>query len=264
MPTSLRKRLSVVRPTFIAALAIAALVFSSEIAWGGQLHGGQLLKGCVQGKKVCGANTDCPDASSCSGQGICTSTLAERTTQCTFTFTDVDGFGDSLRILSTADAIRPGIGETLISGIPISAVSGTTTCTVAGPLPCDIAAGASVSFLENTYVIQPSDPNPLPDQARLSFMDLCDAVGTLGCSSTVVVAQASAATNTISGCAPGPTCTATPTGTPPNTPTETATPTNTQTPPEVPPPTVPTLSFPMMALLGLLLAGAGLFLARRH
>ena len=258
MPTSLWKRPSVIRPTFIAAIALAALVFSSEIAWGGQLHGGQLLKGCVQGKKVCGVNADCPDASSCSGVGICTSTLAERTTECTFTFTNVDGFGDTLRILSASDAIRPGIGETLITGVPISAVSGTTTCTVGGPLPCDIAAGASASFLENTYVIQPTDPNPVPDQARLNFMDLCDAVGTTGCSSTVVASQASAATNTISGCAPGPTCTPTPTGTPPNTPT------NTPTNPQVAPPTVPTLSFPMMALLGLLLAGAGLFLARRQ
>lgn len=55
-----------------------------------------------------------------------------------------------------------------------------------------------------------------------------------------------------------PTNTPTPTGTPPNTPTNT--PTLTEGPP---PPSVPTLSFPMMALLGLILAGAGLFLARR-
>ena len=53
-----------------------------------------------------------------------------------------------------------------------------------------------------------------------------------------------------------PACTPTPTNTPPNTPTNTP-------PPSAPPP-VPTLSFPMMALLGLLLAGAGLFFARRQ
>jgi hypothetical protein len=61
-------------------------------------------------------------------------------------------------------------------------------------------------------------------------------------------------------------CTPTPTNTPINTPTNTPinSPTPTNTPPEVAPPSVPTLSFPMMALLGLILAGAGLFLARRH
>jgi hypothetical protein len=32
----------------------------------------------------------------------------------------------------------------------------------------------------------------------------------------------------------------------------------------VPPPTVPTLSFPMLALLGLLLAGAGFYVMQRN
>jgi len=58
-------------------------------------------------------------------------------------------------------------------------------------------------------------------------------------------------------------CTPTPTNTPINTPTNTPPNTPTNTPPSAPPPTVPTLSFPMMALLGLMLAGAGLFLSRR-
>jgi len=67
-------------------------------------------------------------------------------------------------------------------------------------------------------------------------------------------------------CCPTPTPTPTATNTPVNTPTNTPTlvpntPTNT---PVVETPPVPTLSFPMMALLGLLLAGAGLFLARRQ
>jgi hypothetical protein len=63
---------------------------------------------------------------------------------------------------------------------------------------------------------------------------------------------------------PTPTPTNTPTNTPINSPTPTNTPTNTNTPSGGPPPSVPTLSFPMMALLGIILAGAGLFLARRQ
>ena len=74
---------------------------------------------------------------------------------------------------------------------------------------------------------------------------------------------------------PTNTATSTPTGTPTNTPTATSTSTPTSTPTSVPPtatqtpapapprPTVPTLSFPMLALLALVLAGAALLMIRR-
>jgi hypothetical protein len=75
-------------------------------------------------------------------------------------------------------------------------------------------------------------------------------------------------------CCPTPTPTNTPTNTPTDTPTNTPTntptdtptntPTNTPTLSEGPPPTVPTLSFPMLALLGLLLAGAGFYVMQRN
>ena len=67
---------------------------------------------------------------------------------------------------------------------------------------------------------------------------------------------------------PSPTLTATPSPTPTNTasptPTATASPTPTNTPLPVAAPAVPTLSFPMLVLLGLVLAATGLFLARRQ
>ena len=72
----------------------------------------------------------------------------------------------------------------------------------------------------------------------------------------------STATNTSTN-----TPTSTPTGTPTTTPTNTPTlvpPTATQTlGPGVPPPTVPTLSFPMLALMALALASAALLLIKR-
>lgn len=68
------------------------------------------------------------------------------------------------------------------------------------------------------------------------------------------------ASATLTVLAPSPT----PTSTPSPTPTGTATPTPTNTPIPVAAPAVPTLSFPMLALLGLVLAAAGLFLARRQ
>jgi hypothetical protein len=78
------------------------------------------------------------------------------------------------------------------------------------------------------------------------------------------VSGSSSGTVVIAACTPTPTNTPTntPTTTATNTPTDTPTNTPTNTPSEAPP--VPTLSFPMMVLLGLLLAGTGLFLARRQ
>ena len=76
------------------------------------------------------------------------------------------------------------------------------------------------------------------------------------------------ASATLTVLAPSPTPTTTPSPTPTATatptPTNTASPTPTSTPLPVAAPAVPTLSFPMLVLLGLVLAATGLFLARRH
>ena len=74
------------------------------------------------------------------------------------------------------------------------------------------------------------------------------------------------ATLTVLAPSPTPTITPspTPTGTATPTPTNTATPTPTNTPLPAAAPAVPTLSFPMLVLLGLVLAATGLFLARRQ
>ena len=68
------------------------------------------------------------------------------------------------------------------------------------------------------------------------------------------------ASATLTVLAPSPT----PTTTPSPTPTATASPTPTNTPLPVAAPAVPTLSFPMLFLLALVLAATGLFLARRQ
>jgi uncharacterized repeat protein (TIGR01451 family) len=75
---------------------------------------------------------------------------------------------------------------------------------------------------------------------------------------------ASATLTVVGPTPPTSTPTPTPTNTATPTPTNTATPTPTNTPFPVAAPAVPTLSFPMLALLGLVLAAAGLFLARRQ
>ncbi len=253
----------IVRVLGYSAFSLGLLLLLPQAAQA-QLHGASIGKACQGPKKICAVNGDCPDAASCTGVGICSSTLAERTTDCIFQVTNVDQFSDTLRILAAEDVVKPTLpGETTVP-VTITAVSGTTTCTVGGTLPCDLSPGASVTFRSNSYVIQTGDPDPLPDQGRVQFQDLCNAPGTSGCSGEVNTLQGPASTDLITGCGPGPTCTPNPTvtSTPTNTPTNP--PTATFTPVEgPPPPTVPTLSFPMMAMLGLLLAGAGLFLSRR-
>jgi hypothetical protein len=94
----------------------------------------------------------------------------------------------------------------------------------------------------------------------LQFIDQISATGTDAGVPALNVSGTATNGPVILACTPTPT----PTNTPVNTPTNTPVNTPTNTPPQVAPPSVPTLSFPMMALLGIILAGAGLFLARRQ
>jgi hypothetical protein len=205
--------------------------------------------------------------------------------ECTIVLINSDPSLDNVRVLAASDTVTGISGPQTFSNLPVSGTTGTVSGDCTGPIDpavgCTLAPNASVSFLSNQYVIQPGDPNPLPNQGTLQVQDLCTNSPT-GCSMAINDLQIPAATDLVSGCLPGPTCTPTPTptvmftNTPTNTPTATptntptATPTNTPTAtptttqPQEAPPTVPTLSFPMMVLLGLLLAGTGLFLARRQ
>ena len=108
-----------------------------------------------------------------------------------------------------------------------------------------------------------------PGTSIVASITYANGTAHLGAGDTTGVGVSTALPLPLACCPPTPTPTNTPVNTPTNTPvnTPTNTPPNTptNTPPQTaPPPSVPTLSFPMMALLGLILAGAGLFLARRH
>ena len=110
-----------------------------------------------------------------------------------------DDYGDTIEIKGCwdvvdvdGDAVRvPAAGS-----LEIIAVSGNTTATVGGPLPVLIGpAGSTLNGLpgnagdgavvfghDDLYVVQPDDPNPLPDQANAIVEDLCDDPETSGCS----------------------------------------------------------------------------------
>jgi hypothetical protein len=177
--------------------------------------------------------------------------------QCTFTVQNLDPVGSVTSLAVTNQVPFPGgpIAPTACNqgGSPVTTLgpNGTPTDTCNGTIdetapPC----GAADAFFTDQIAATGNDGGPV-------FASTTNSVQILACTPTPTNTPTDTPTNT-----PTNTPTGTPTNTPTNTPTDT--PTNTPTTPQTAPPTVPTLSFPMMALLGLLLAGAGLFLARRQ
>ena len=128
----------------------------------------------------------------------------------TMTARYLDGFGDTLWIVSAKDRITTGGGDVdypLVGNLPIIAVGGNTTCTVAGALPCKIGPAGStlsglpglpgdglVQFRSNIYVIQEDDPTTLIDKALIGWEDMCDSPTTQGCSTASQNATGGAST----------------------------------------------------------------------
>jgi len=216
----------------VFALSILAIGLALPATLEAQGHGVTIFKSCVSPKNTCGSDADCADPGSCSGLGICTSSGANHMNECTITLTNSDATGDNIKVLGASDNVMAFAGNQIFNDLPVSGTTGTVMgdCTVPfDPLdPCILAPNASISFLSNQYVIQPADPNPLPDQATVQVQDLCNIMPS-GCNTTVNGVQFTAATDLTSGCGPGPTCTPTPTNTSTNTPTPTPTPTSTTT-----------------------------------
>ena len=140
-------------------------------------------------------------------------------------------------------------------GGPILAID----CTQGGTPVTSLGANGTVT---DTCVGTIPETAPPCGSTDAQFIDTIRATGTDAGVPALTVSGTTQNGPVIPACTPTPTPTPTGTVVPP---TATNTPTVTNTPSEgPPPPTVPTLSFPMMALLGLILAGTGIFLARRQ
>jgi hypothetical protein len=171
-----------------------------------------------------------------------------------------------------------GCGETIIyratlawaGGSNAAIQGGTLTITTPDGLPHDATPVGGIPCLGGTdgVICTPGvvsidsldvpfivafDPNCTPGTTLVSSVTYAGGIAHLGTPDTTGVGATTPFTLQETCCAPS---------TPTPTPTETPTPTPTIT--QVAPPSVPMLSFPVMALLGLILAGAGLFLARRQ
>jgi hypothetical protein len=169
-------------------------------------HGVALAKVCTQNRKQCPPGFD--DGLFCNGVETCT----PDTLECFFTVSYNDTFGDTTQINEAFDIVDPFGGATRVpaaGNLQIDSISGNTTCTVGGALPCTIGpaigggTSGSVTFIQNTYVIQPTDPNPLENQAFTKVQDKCDAVGTTGCTTTTQTGSFGATTSLINGTVAG-------------------------------------------------------------
>ncbi len=203
--------LVVVLPFVVAALP--------QVADAQCTHGVALFKSCQGPKRSCATDADCPDTE-CS-DGVCDTNL-DNVTDCLQTLSHADTCLDTTKITEAWDTQDFG-GDNVrvppVSGnLPIFAVSNNAVCCAGPVLPCFVGpAGSvaaipaletgcgplalpgaglagSVTFRQNTYVVQPNDPDPLPDLATFKVKDLCNVVPA-GCSSAISTVAFAAATD---------------------------------------------------------------------
>jgi len=168
----------------------------------GQLHGAGILKSCTSPVIVCDNDAECSGASGECQENKC-DTSGLHATSCIIQVTNLDGFGDTIRVNSAFDLISNTGGPTrnpAAGNLQIIAVSGTTTCVVGGALPCDLqSTNSSVTFASSGYNPTAADPNPLLDQGNSQVQDLCN-VQPGGCNTTPQTIQFGASTSLVSGC----------------------------------------------------------------
>jgi len=139
---------------------------------------------------------------------------ADDTTSCQTRASYADDFGDTITVHEAWDEVTSAAGIVRIPAVgnlPILSVSGNVTCAPGPALPCDLGPDPAtqgpgtdagvVTFLANEYVVQPGDPDPLPDQGTVIWQDRCDAPGTSGCNPRPDnIIQAPAATDLVHPC----------------------------------------------------------------
>jgi hypothetical protein len=187
-------------------------------------HDLAVVKSCEEPRRSCGGASDCSDGNACTDDACDTTT--SNVTDCILTATHADSCGDTTRIEGAfdeqdfgGDDVRvPALGD-----LPIETVGGNAVCCVGPSLPCFVgpsgattivpdaetgcgdlalpgeASPGSIGFRQNTYVVAPDDPDPLPDRGTISHLDRCDAQPD-GCSVDPASTSATATTDLVTGC----------------------------------------------------------------
>jgi len=187
-------------------------------------HGTAVFKSCESPRRTCVEDADCADGKECTDD-VCNIEVPN-TTNCLLSLGHADTCGDTTRIDEAFD-VQDFQGDNVrvpnIGNLPIDSTSGNAVCCPGPAFPCFVAPAnamgtipnsetscgdlnlpgaptpGTVSVRQNTYVIQPDDPDPLPDQANFRIRDRCDA-GLQGCSTGLNTVQFTAATDLITGC----------------------------------------------------------------
>lgn len=197
-------------------------------------HGASIFKTCQSVKRTCVNDLDCDDGIQCTDDQC--DTNIGNTTDCTISLAHADTCGDVTKITEAFDIDDFG-GDNVrtppVGDLPIQAIIGNAVCCAGPALPCFVgpagfafaipaittgcgalalpgaAVAGIVQFQSNTYVIQPDDPDPLPNQGNVKVQDLCNA-GALGCSTGINTVQFTASTDLVTGCTNTPTPGSTP------------------------------------------------------
>lgn len=124
--------------------------------------------------------------------------------RCILRVTNDDAFDDTITILEVWDTVTTGSGAQRVpaaGNVPILHILGNASCAPGPSLPCDIgpdigAGVGRVEFLQDIYVVQPGDPDPLLDMFTALVRDNCDMpVGQSTCNPNSVPVGFGSATN---------------------------------------------------------------------
>src|SRR5262249_26801318 len=195
-------------------------------------HGASIFKTCESPKRSCSVDADCPDTPC--ADGVCTGSVGgafvDNHTNCMISLQNADTCGDTTKITEGFDIEDFGgdnVRVPAVGNLPISGIFGNAVCCAGPVLPCFVGPAGSlfvvpnsasgcgalplpgagtagiVTFTQNTYTIQPTDPDPLPNQANVRVGDLCNS-GVPGCSTGISTVQFVAATDLETGCGLAP------------------------------------------------------------
>jgi hypothetical protein len=187
-------------------------------------HGASIFKTCESVKRTCTNNADCDDHIQCTND-VCDTGIGN-TTNCSISLAHADTCGDVTKITEAFDIDDFGVDNVRTppaGNLPISGVFNNAVCCAGPVLPCFVgpaglataipaattgcgvlnlpgaAAAGIVTFQSNTYVIQPDDQDPLPNQGNVRVQDLCNS-GPVGCNTGVNTVQFTASTDLVTGC----------------------------------------------------------------
>jgi hypothetical protein len=205
------------RKVLVAIGALLAVALGGPAnSWAQCSHGASIFKTCISPKPSCGSDADCPDTP-CS-DGVCDSP-GGAFVDCSITLGHADTCGDTTKITEGFDIDDFGgdnVRAPAVGNLPISGTFGNAVCCPGPTLPCFVGpagglgsfasgscgtlnlpgagAAGSVTFHNTQYNIQPSDPDPLPNQGNVKVQDQCN-ITPLGCSSGVSTVQFTASTD---------------------------------------------------------------------